>query len=682
MLRCAGAPRPGSGSGSAQRARARRRVALIVFALVAALIFPAAPVLAAGTAAGPIAPAKVRGYPVVLASGSLGEVWFGGATNDAGCSGTDMCPSEFVERVDEIDPSGAISDFEFPPSLAEYFPRYFAAGSGGVEWFLANRTTEPTPLLGEVTALGTFAVTSLQVSPGTLVRGLAMGPEGDLWSTATRRRGRAVHGALLRISPSGAVTHFARGLLADADPANITVGPEGELWFTDTVGRIGRISPTGAIHEVPLGSTITTARPVFEPSRPIVVSGSAVWVIAGANRIARMSSDGHVSFFIPPSSYHGAATSPESGELVGLAVAPDGDVWFTRESGEVGRIDASGRVHTVTNRLVNAYGIAFGPSGVAWVGEGPGFRLGLDTYEGQLPPRVARIEPDGAVTQYPPLAPCHVPRLIGLERVFAEGALYDYKIPACNRLTISHVAIRRARRRGRLIVVSQTPRAGTPFAGYRDIRVTLEAAPPFPRSCRSPAYYSLIAHSAQLIAWKVTRGSGEHAGEEVTETYYACAPPNGRKLVLAEGFSAQTCGGSVRELRFAGSYAALVESSGCQYGNTTKVHVLDVRNARATDVTVAEAEEGELSEGPGDLRGLGGPVGVGAESLVLDDRGDVAWIGESPERKGGPPAQMVLYVRDRSGTRRLASASAITALAFSGEQLVWREGDVARATSR
>ncbi len=96
-------------------------------------------------------------------------------------------------------------------------------------------------------------------------------------------------------------------------------------------------------------------------------------------------------------------------------------------------------------------------------------------------------------------------------------------------------------------------------------------------------------------------------------------------------------------------------------------------------MTVAEAGEGELSEGPGDLVPLGGPVGVGAQSLALDEQGDVAWVGESRERKGGPPAQMVLYVRDSSGTRRVTSASAITGVAFTGGQLVWQEGTVARA---
>jgi hypothetical protein len=38
-----------------------------------------------------------------------------------------------------------------------------------------------------------------------------------------------------------------------------------------------------------------------------------------------------------------------------------------------------------------------------------------------------------------------------------------------------------------------------------------------------------------------------------------------------------------------------------------------------------------------------------------------------------------LYVHDRQGTRRLSAAPSITGLAFRGEQILWREGLVARA---
>ncbi len=57
-------------------------------------------------------------------------------------------------------------------------------------------------------------------------------------------------------------------------------------------------------------------------------------------------------------------------------------MWFTRDSGEVGKIEPGGQVETITNRLVDAYGIAFDGRGRAWVGEGPGYQR---EYGGETP---------------------------------------------------------------------------------------------------------------------------------------------------------------------------------------------------------------------------------------------------------------------------------------------------------
>ena len=95
------------GSGPRRRARTVRCAALMALMPILAMALPAAPALATGAVATPATtPPIVHGYPLVLARGSHGEVWYGGATNAAGCSGTRMCPSDFVERIDEIGPAG------------------------------------------------------------------------------------------------------------------------------------------------------------------------------------------------------------------------------------------------------------------------------------------------------------------------------------------------------------------------------------------------------------------------------------------------------------------------------------------------------------------------------------------------------------------------------------------------
>jgi streptogramin lyase len=51
--------------------------------------------------------------------------------------------------------------------------------------------------------------------------------------------------------PVGQVTEFTAGLTTNSGPNRIAEGPDGNLWFTEgkSRGRIGRITPTGAITE-------------------------------------------------------------------------------------------------------------------------------------------------------------------------------------------------------------------------------------------------------------------------------------------------------------------------------------------------------------------------------------------------------------------------------------------------
>jgi virginiamycin B lyase len=620
---------------------------------------------------------RIPGYPVILASGGGGGIWYGGAIDDIGGLGSE--PTEYVERIDYISPGGELLDLGFPEGLSSRFPRYFARGAGEEEWFLADRNEEPLPLLGEVSPLGSLSFKTLALNRKSDVRGLALGPDGDLWATSTRRQGKRRISAILRITPAGEVKAFSRGLRTGADPANITAGPDDAMWFTDAVGRIGRIDMDGAIREFSIGRPIVDGRPSFEPTRPIVAGADgAIWFIAGPDSIGRMSPSGHVRFLTPRSSYRGAEASGDQGELVGLARSPDGDMWFTRESGEVARIDPSGRVRTVTNRLARAYGIAFGAGGVAWVGEGTRYILGLDSDEGELPARVATITASGLVKQYPPLPQCHVPRLLGLERVFAEIALEDRLAPECERLSIGHVTVRHLHRRGRMIVVSQTPRAGTATVGYRGVRITLEPAPALPKACRAPAFYKLLVDTSQLIVWEVKKRSGPYPEEEFTDTDYACAPPDGHKRVVGAGFSGGTCGGTVLELVSAGSSVAVDESGGCQYGSSETLKVFDLRNGHEFETTVDSEVSGVNEELPA-LATLGTPVGYGAHAIAVDPSGDVAWVGET-EAKAGRSAESVLYLHDQQGTRRLATGSQITDVAFVGTTLSWMSGGVVAST--
>jgi streptogramin lyase len=60
--------------------------------------------------------------------------------------------------------------------------------------------------------------------------------------------------------PVGQVTEFTGGLTPNSGPNRIAAGPDGNLWFTQNIGGIGRITPTGAITEFAIPST--NSRPV------------------------------------------------------------------------------------------------------------------------------------------------------------------------------------------------------------------------------------------------------------------------------------------------------------------------------------------------------------------------------------------------------------------------------------
>src|ERR1700677_1588835 len=69
---------------------------------------------------------RIPGYPVILASGGGGGIWYGGAIDDIGGLGSE--PTEYVERIDYISPGGEFLDLGFPEGLSSRFPRYFARG--------------------------------------------------------------------------------------------------------------------------------------------------------------------------------------------------------------------------------------------------------------------------------------------------------------------------------------------------------------------------------------------------------------------------------------------------------------------------------------------------------------------------------------------------------------------------
>jgi len=270
-------------------------------------------------------------------------------------------------------------------------------------------------------------------------------------------------------------------------------------------------------------------------------------------------------------------------------------------------------------------------------------------------------------------AACGVPRILGLERFFANVELFHSVGPGCPPLKLGRVTISHTHRHGPLIVVSQTPRPGAPAGRHRRVAVTLAPAPPLPRACRAPALYKLLADTHELIVWRVTRaGRGEHEPEEASQTYYACVPPDGSKRELVE------TGENGAELVSAGTFVAFTETSGNRYGGGQALKLEDVLNGRRFGLSVIAYGPVSNAPPPEALAKLGEPVGLAAEDLAVDAGGDLAWVAQSDGSSGHPP-QLVLYLRAQEQIRKLAVAAQIGDVAFSGAELTWSAEGVAQS---
>ena len=139
---------------------------------------------------------------------------------------------------------------------------------------------------------------------------IASGPDGNMWFTDGGRIGR--------ITPIGAITEYP--LPAESDSDGIAAGPDGSMWFTEPgANQIGRITPTGAITEYPLPTAYSyisgiTAGP----------DGNMWFTELAGNRIGRITPRGWIT--VLPSS----ATD--------IAAGPDGNLWFTTTNAGIGRI--------------------------------------------------------------------------------------------------------------------------------------------------------------------------------------------------------------------------------------------------------------------------------------------------------------------------------------------------------
>jgi hypothetical protein len=136
-------------------------------------------------------------------------------------------------------------------------------------------------------------------------------------------------------------------------PASLIVGPDQALWFTENVGRIGRITTTGAITEFPLPVSHSLVDNLI--SKP----DGTLWFTETSpdltNRIGRITTTGT------------------------MTIGPDGALWFTEtKSNQIGRITNGGNITEFTIPRDNTLpvSITVGPDGALWFTEKEGDYIG------------------------------------------------------------------------------------------------------------------------------------------------------------------------------------------------------------------------------------------------------------------------------------------------------------------
>jgi streptogramin lyase len=142
--------------------------------------------------------------PFQLARGADSNVWF-----------TDSPNPGAIGRVTQ---GGTVTTFTAATSALQNDarPTGITAGPGGL-WFTENSKDK----IGRITTSG--VVSEFSDGSHNDPEGIAAGPDGNLWYTAT-----GSGGAIARITPTGTITEYTAGLTTNGDPRDITAGPDGK----------------------------------------------------------------------------------------------------------------------------------------------------------------------------------------------------------------------------------------------------------------------------------------------------------------------------------------------------------------------------------------------------------------------------------------------------------------------
>lgn len=186
---------------------------------------------------------------------------------------------------------------------------------------------------------------------------IAIAPDGTVWFTIdfAAAVGRIRDGRLERVSKSR----------VSLEPVGLAVAADGSAWMTDSESRqILKVTPTGEL------SSVDVETPVARLGKIAAAADGSLWFAeATAYSITRLR-DGKLTRHV--------IDSVRGGPL-GVAIAPDGAVWATLQSGnQLLRVapDGTMRSHDIPTRSSSPADIAVGSDGAVWFLEFRGNKVG------------------------------------------------------------------------------------------------------------------------------------------------------------------------------------------------------------------------------------------------------------------------------------------------------------------
>ncbi len=244
--------------------------------------------------------------------------------------------------ISRIDAQGTIRTFSTSTA-----PNQLAAGADGALWF----TEVSGGNIGRITVDG--AVTEYPVPGGPATEAIALGPDDNIWFSASGHPG----------------PHHPVGdgdALPDPDPGDpgqLTVGMDGALWYTlIEANRVGRMTLDGSVieHQLP------TTSPGADGERPnglVVVPDGSIWFASDHSaQLQHLLRNGNVT----------GADAVSSGDtwMPSVRLGPDGAIWWTRQNvGGLGRRTPDGSIvetHVPAGAPGHTWSVAVGSDGNMW----------------------------------------------------------------------------------------------------------------------------------------------------------------------------------------------------------------------------------------------------------------------------------------------------------------------------